>query len=314
MRNPKLNYRVLLPAILLVLVLIGAGVLFFLDLRTKYLFLQENASKIVESVDYAIRYDQLTHWEREEWSPETFFDSPELIDACERISSRDVGRIQEWIDEGGNPNSTGKYGVTLLFWAMLDRNHPAFSQLLMNGSDPNIAFTEDIARMNDRFVFLGDNVMFASVEFREFQFLLTALTYSDNPDQRDQSGGNLFTRLSQPRFLFSIRSYEAVTMIRAGVDPNYHSAERGHSAPASSFLIFNRADVAFAMILAGADPAVGSDSVDSVIDVVRSRRKSDHYIINDPDFCRLEKWLMTNGYLGKNWNSLNKSTDSVLTE
>lgn len=269
--------------------LASAKVKSFVEATTKY-------SRFAEELDYVIHYDQLTHWQREKWEANTFFHTPEGIAACEIISSRDPKKLTSWISGGGDVNLTGDHGVTLLFWALFDRNMTAFELLLIHNADPDVALTATIARMNEKLLFLGDTVMFAAIELKDFDFILTALPYSDAPDQRDYNGGNLLSRISSTRFLFSVRPALAAEMIRAGVDPDVWS-EKYPSVPAASMVSFNRPGVAHAMILAGASPVFGSFADASVVDIVENRRTYERDIVNDPKFARLESWLIDNGFI-----------------
>lgn len=252
--------------------------------------------KFAEKVDYVIHYDKLTYWQREKWEPNTFFHTPDGIEACEIISSRDPNKLGSWISGGGDVNLTGDHGVTLLFWALFDRNMTAFELLLIHNADPDVTLTATIERMNERFLYQGDTVMFAAIELKDFDFILTTLPFSNEPDQRDYNGGNLLSRISNTRFLFSVRPSLAAEMIRAGVDPDVWS-ENYPNVPAANMVSFNRPSVAHAMILAGASPVYGSFADASVVDIVENRRTYERDIIKNTSFQRLESWLIDNGFI-----------------
>lgn len=141
--------------------------------------------QFAEQVDYVIQYDKLTHWQREKWEVDAFFHSPAGIAACEIISSRDPGMLRSWISGGGDVNLTGDHGVTLLFWVLFDRKMTAFELLLIHDADPDFGLTSTIERMNEKLIFHSDTVIFAAIELKDFDFVVTALPYSDATDQRD---------------------------------------------------------------------------------------------------------------------------------
>ncbi|WP_146393830.1 ankyrin repeat domain-containing protein [Allorhodopirellula solitaria] len=263
----------------------------FVDATTKY-------KQIAEKLDYVIHYDKLTHWQREKWEFDTFFHTSEAISGCQSVSSRDPKELRSWIRQNGDVNLVGDHGITLLFWALLDRNIKAFELLLMHGADPDLALTGNIQRTNQRPLFRGDTVMFAAIELLEFDFLQAAIPYSNSPDQRDYNGGNLLSRIARFPFFYSVRCSLLAELIRAGADPNcWLEDDIIGSVPAATMVAFDRPVLAYAMIIAGADPTFGSFADASVVDCVESKRKRQLDVIDTPGFQRLEHWLVENNFI-----------------
>ncbi len=73
-----------------------------------------------------------------------FFSTSQSLQACEVIDRRDSevsSELQGFIESGLDVNVKGKYGMTLLTWALYRGNFDAFRKLLDAGADPNVRFS-----------------------------------------------------------------------------------------------------------------------------------------------------------------------------
>lgn len=94
-----------------------------------------------------------------------------------------LGRVDELLAEGVDPNARGTSGATPLWWAFRKRNLDGFVRLLEAGADPNLTMG-----MSDT------TVMHRAAGAGDLRFLEAALAHGGNPDVRE---GN---RNSTPAF------------------------------------------------------------------------------------------------------------------
>lgn len=294
--NKWLRYCSMFGGTCLIIVL---GVMAFRVVKAKY----ENAmvagkelSKIAKKIDRMIHYDELTHWQREEWELDTFFHTREAIKACEYISSKDTAGLSSWILAGGDINLAGDHGMTLLFWAMLDRNMDAFQELLTQGADPTITLSSAIPLKFGRYMYKDDSVLFAATEFHEFNFLLAALPFHSNPNHTCIGGLNLISRITESNTFFYTPPYVFAGLVHAGVNPDVRQG-RYDSVPAATLVSLQHPASCLAIITAGADPTFQSAGGDSVVSVVRRRFGNHDPVTTLPAFQKLTLWLIEQGYL-----------------
>lgn len=75
--------------------------------------------------------------DRLQWRPSEYFERPEVRNAAIAIQKRSLPTLIAIHEDGLDVRTSGKHGVTLLFWAYLEDDFEAFCQLLKWGADPN---------------------------------------------------------------------------------------------------------------------------------------------------------------------------------
>lgn len=278
-----LRYCLMLCGTFLVIVL---GAITFRVVKEKF----ENAmvagkelSKIAKKIDHTIHHEEPTHWKPEGWALDTFFHTPEATKACEVISAKDAAGLVDWIRAGGNVNLTGDHGMTLLFWAMLDRNMNAFHTLLMHGANPMITLSSAIPLKSGKHMHKDDSVLFAAIEFHEFDFLLMALPFHSNPNHTCIGGLNLISRITASNAFLHTPPYVFACLVYAGVNPNVREPRNG-LVPAVSLVLSKRTASCFVMLVAGADPTFQTAAGTSVVSVVRKRLDNRDPVTTTPIF------------------------------
>ena len=87
--------------------------------------------------------DQLPkpHWIDRNYNPKLvpslYFSAEKDIEVCQAISDNNLKRLRDLLTDIPDINSTGKDGVTFLFWAWMVNNLDAFKILLDVGADPD---------------------------------------------------------------------------------------------------------------------------------------------------------------------------------
>lgn len=247
--------------------------------------------QIVTSAERTVR-------EQEEWAPEDFFSDAAAIRACEAISNRDQTQLQSLIDGGLNVNGTGKSGLTLLHWALVDSNFPAFKLLLESGADPD--------KKLHRFIFLhtrtklveGDSILFSCLRGyytpHQLDYFYAALDHSRQADPRDAAGKTLLL-FTVDRLGGTMGTKTMLArIIDQGVDLNAQN-EYGDTA-AMMATGHDRPDLALQILEAGADPAIRDHRGKSIADLQLRKLELKK---GDPDYPqqdanRLLEWLKKN--------------------
>jgi hypothetical protein len=75
--------------------------------------------------------------DRLQWRPSEYFERPDERNAAIAIQKRSLPTLIAIHEDGLDVRTSGKHGVTLLFWAYLEGDFEAFCQLLKWGADPN---------------------------------------------------------------------------------------------------------------------------------------------------------------------------------
>ncbi len=131
--------------------------------------------------------------------PSLYFSAAKDLEVCQAISDNNLIRLRDLLTDFPDINSTGKDGVTFLFWAWMVNNLEAFKILLDLGADPDATVKNELRLDLEIFARAGDSVLFGSLKFRRGgDFLDAALKYTRNPNQVDAGGYNLVHRYFSP--------------------------------------------------------------------------------------------------------------------
>lgn len=237
------------------------------------------------------------------WSGSDFFESPEMLLACDAILHNDETQLRKLLDAQLEVNTTGKYGFTLLFWAFACDNLQAFELLLEQGADPDRQLKRSIAAGRYEFLYLMDSVLFSSAKRNNERFLLSGLKYSHDINRRDITGENVLHVLTSPS---SFGTFEVLNAaIAAGVDVN--AADGSGSTPVRRALGMGRFAVALQLLKAGADPRVGVDGLDGFkksLDVASLRCQQRKEVEGSQQLDEIAKWLMLHFDIESNSNRI----------
>jgi hypothetical protein len=153
---------------------------------------------------------------RLQWRPSEYFPSPSSRNAAIAIQKPSLDALRELHKQGLDVRVAGKHGVTLLFWAYLQGNFEAFSQLLDWGADPNslLSLPEPLSLSEDAPpIFPGDSV---------------ALVIAANPrpgkwlERIVQAGGDV--KFVSPKLLETL--FSTVCSQKSTIGPDRFSLER----------------------------------------------------------------------------------------
>lgn len=234
---------------------------------------------------------------REGWVAEDFFSDLDAIRAANAIVAQDRHELQSLIDAGLDVNHAGKADMTLLFWALVADNRPAFELLLDSGADPDKRLSGTIVPQRSARTFArNDTVLFASLKISRADFFLAALKHTDNVNQRDIgkdtflhacTKGNLFIRVT-------IGKQVLQPLIDAGIDLN---AQDRYGCTAAYYAAAGDAAICLRLLHAGADPEIPSDRGDKLADRLSHALK--HYKKQGltqwiADAERVREWLDSN--------------------
>lgn len=228
---------------------------------------------------------------RAHWKPSDFFDSAHEIEICEAISAADAKMLVSLAESGAELTHSGKYGVTLLHWALFTDNIDAFELLLQHGADPDRKLNEEFenARMY-AYLASGESVLFTSLKMERERFFMVALQYSRNFRQTDGDGANLLHKYVVSEFACE---ETLQSLIDGGVDLNARTLYG--STPCHLALDRDGAQFCLQLLQAGADPSLQNDQGQDVAARVEARRAMlQKFGRSVKDFDPLWKWLREN--------------------
>ena len=148
-----------------------------------------------------------------------------------------IGRVDELLAEGVDPNTRGTSGATPLWWAFRKRNLDGFVRLLEAGADPNL-----VMGISDT------TVMHEAVLPDDLRFLQAALAHGGDPDVRE---GNLN---ATPAFetIVAVKpgDVRALEMLMAAGADLEAEDEDGYTLAMGAD---NRPDILYELLIRGAD-------------------------------------------------------------
>jgi len=245
----------------------------------------DKAMVFAKSIDDAIHYRERSYREREGWAPEDFFQTTEAIRACEAISSGDRARLRELIDSGLDVNSSGKKGVTLLYWAFFDDNLEAFKQLLAFGADPDKKLTDYVHRKYEIPFRHGDSILFTCIEQPKWDYFFAALPHTRDVNQRNAADQTLLIACTWVRGIFGTGEDTLQRIIDAGVDLD--AQDMNGNTAAFNAIVWERPQHCLQILMAGADPSIRNNNGQTVADVVAKRRGQ--------EYDTFKAWLESHG-------------------
>jgi uncharacterized protein len=168
-----------------------------------------------------------------------FFELPVQIAVANAAARGQTSELDRLLAEGADINSTGREGMTALYWALLHRSKPGVSWLLSNHSDPNVVYERD-----------GTSATSIAAMLEDPWFLGEVLEHGGNPNIRNPKNGRapLFEAIA------SGRKDNARRLISAGADMNVLDALG--ETPLVMAGVSQKWDLVYDMLVAGADPTI----------------------------------------------------------
>ena len=177
-------------------------------------------------------------------SASEFFVSTQQASLAEAAAEGRVQSLDQLVKHGADPNAAGRDGMTASYWAVLHRSKAGLQYLLEHGANPNVIFSRD-----------GTSATSIAAKLEDPWFLSEILAHKGDVNIRNPLNGR--TPLFEA--LYSGRNSNARLLIAKGADINVHNYLG--STPLTLAVGNQRFDLAYDMLLAGADPQSGGASV-----------------------------------------------------
>lgn len=197
----------------------------------------------------------------------TFFNQAVSKKWAEALESSNIDKIDEMLSEDSfDVDRSGEEGMTALFFAVLRSKHRLAEKLLSHGADPNVLL-DNCLGMLEVAASDGDN-----------QMLKLLLDYGGNPNI--VSGMNFL----QPPLLHLVGppdepdALSISLLIEAGANPNFLTEDGERPAHWAAQLI--RFDLAYQLVLAGADPHLRDGFGETLGQVIESKKR----VVNHESF------------------------------
>jgi ankyrin repeat protein len=181
-----------------------------------------------------------------------FFSAGAEVALAEAAARGQVGKVQELLDRGTDVNSRGKDGMTPLLWTLLQENRAGFKYLLEHGANANLPAKK------------GTSVMSFAAMHKDSTFLALALKNGGNPNL-------VGTDLAQTPIFVGIENLRwdnVQLLIDAGANLNFRDSHG--NTPLMSAAGINQYHIVYAMLKAGADPAVKNNWGKTVLDRIKA--------------------------------------------
>lgn len=223
------------------------------------------------------------------------FDNPFQQEICKKLRHPCdlpslVSAIKDAKDNGFTLNERGRYGLTLLFWAMA-KNSEGFIELLRQGADPDLKLTATVPGTELR---AGDSVLFSSIACERVGFCISALPFSSEATSSlNHESVNLLVAYSQ-RQNCSVRIIE--DLVKAGV--NVNSSGRPEISPLHA--VWENCSCPLCclpLLIGGADPLIKDGQGIDFMEKIDRRLKADAAAgQQDSQLVVLATWLSANGH------------------
>lgn len=95
---------------------------------------------MVKTLQATKSFHERCRWDAAEYFP----DDPKVVELCEAIQAKDLGKVRLLITERVDVNACGKDNMTPLMWAFPGDNAEIFLTLLEAGANPNVKVTNNL--------------------------------------------------------------------------------------------------------------------------------------------------------------------------
>ena len=191
-----------------------------------------------------------------------FLTKPQL-DLAIAAEKGKTNKMDALLRAGADVNARSKYGMTVLFWCLLQQNKNAFEFLLEHGADPNVQMDTNAPTLEETLGLAGTSVMDVAPRKTDVWYLDQVLKHGGNP--------NLVNPVSKRTPIYwvmlSIRQENLKNMeilLAAGAQVNFQDGQRGYT-PLMFAALSSRYDMAYTLLEAGADPAIKDFHGDTIV-------------------------------------------------
>jgi len=188
-------------------------------------------------------------------SVETFFKDPRQAALTRAAVQGYTKGIDSQLAKGANVNYIGEHGMTALMWSLIYGNRSGFEHLLKLGANPNIPLEGSIYYEGR---FRGHSVTSLAVRVKDTWFLETALKYGGDPNFINEITGY---PLIWGCVGFKVDGYPD-NIDRLNILIKYHVNLNNRTDVGVTLMqsaaSFNRYDMIYIMLQAGADPTQNS--------------------------------------------------------
>jgi ankyrin repeat protein len=167
------------------------------------------------------------------------------------------------LSQGLDVNVRGRDGMTPLIVAILSQNKKGVEFLLQHGADPNLQLSDGSSALAKELPFAGNSAVSFAARHEDIWYLDTVLKYGGN--------ANLVNPFSDQTPIYasiaSLRTLQPRRLIAAGANLNYQ--DRDGVTPLIFAARANRFDLAYDMLMAGADPTIANKWGKTIVNVIK---------------------------------------------
>jgi uncharacterized protein len=181
----------------------------------------------------------------------TFFDPGISRKFAEAIAEGNMPQIDALVSQGASVNVVGKGGMTLVYWAVLNRSRNGLTYLLGHGAEPNGVLDTKGAAIPGLLEDLeGTSPISIAAKLEDGWFLKRLAEHGGNINLINPLNGR--TPLGEA--LASKRNENVRYLISSGADLN--TVDRIGFTPLTEAIANQQFDMAYALLIAGADPKI----------------------------------------------------------
>jgi ankyrin repeat protein len=182
----------------------------------------------------------------------SFFETGMQEEFAEAVAEGRLERLDTLISRGVSVNSTGKAGMTFAYWAVFNRSRDGLTYLLSHGAEPNgIVDPKGIRRVPALpEVFEGTSPISLAAKFEDDWFLRYLAEHGADINLINPVSG----RSPLVEALASNRRENVHYLISRGADLN--TVDSIGFTPLAIAIGSEKFDIAYALLIAGADPTI----------------------------------------------------------
>lgn len=171
---------------------------------------------------------------------EDFFNDPQILLLIKAAEKTDAFKLQKIVNDGADPNTFGKEGMTPLIWMLGQQNKKGMKALLAVGANP------DLAAPNN------EGPMYLAAGAKDTEFLKILLEGGGNPDLKNSVGEPLLFVAIGPHRLANVKM-----LLDYGADIN--ATDRTGTTPIIDAAGLNQFEIVAHLLERGADYKIANN-------------------------------------------------------